>query len=68
MILLPDVLGIYASQDLGTYHTIKIERAEKQKLCKISNEQMAYSLEKVRDCDGVVSICTTGFHGTVLRM
>lgn len=29
---------------------------------------MAKSLEKVRDWDGVVSNCTTGFHGTVLRM
>ena len=36
MILLPDVLGISSSQDLDTYHTIKIGRAEKQKLCKIS--------------------------------
>jgi len=27
--------------------------------------RVAYSLEKVRDWDGVVSNCTTGFHGTV---
>ena len=39
MILLPDVLGIYASQDLGTYHTRKIERAEKQKLFTISGDK-----------------------------
>ena len=39
MILLPDVLGISSSQDLGTYHTIKIERAEKQKLFKISGDK-----------------------------
>ena len=39
MILLPDVLGISSSQDLGTYHTIKIERAGKQKLFKISGDK-----------------------------
>ena len=39
MILLPDVFGISSSQDLGTYHTIKIGRAEKQKLCKISGDK-----------------------------
>ena len=45
MILLPDVLGISSSQDLGTYHTIKIGRAEKQKLCKMSGDKEGTSWE-----------------------
>ena len=45
MILLPDVLEISSSQDLGTYHTIKIGRAEKQKLFKISGDKKGASWE-----------------------